>query len=247
MVKLLCFVRRRAGMPPAQFFDHWLREHGALIARTPELRRHVRRYEQNHRLVADYTRERHALERADGGFDGVAAMWFDSEADYRAFVSEPVFRERVHADQERFLERGALAWILAREPDVILAEPGGRARAGARLLCLFARHPSLSREQFHRHWLEHHGGLFQDTPELRRYVLAYEQNHRLESDYPRDLPGQPAYDGVTEQWFESLERFSASLEEPANRLEVEPDVAYMLDAPSIRFILSGPARVVIGD
>ena len=47
------------------------------------------------------------------------------------------------------------------------------------------------------------------------------------------------YDGVTEQWFESIERFQ-SLSEPEQKTLVEPDVAYMLDPAGTHFIMRCP-------
>ncbi|MCB0996931.1 MAG: EthD family reductase, partial [Acidimicrobiales bacterium] len=100
-IKLLAFVRRRNDVSPAEFHAHWRDRHGPLIRDTPELARHVRRYEQNHRLDADYERERGALERDSGDFDGVAVQWFDSLDGFRAFVAEPAMAE-VFADEQRF-------------------------------------------------------------------------------------------------------------------------------------------------
>ena len=55
-----------------------------------------------------------------------------------------------------------------------------------------------------------------------------------------------AFDGVTEQWFESLDSFVESLAAPSFADVVSPDVAYMLDPASINFIMAGRPTVVIG-
>jgi hypothetical protein len=102
-----------------------------------------------------------------------------------------------------------------------------------RLVCILRRNRALDLPRFHAHWLEHHGGLFRDVAELNQPLLAYDQNHGI------DAPGA-GYDGVTEQWFESLESWLRSLDVPAQRARVEPDVAYLLDPASIQFILAGP-------
>ena len=65
MVKLFALLRRRPGLGPEEFRAHWRDVHGPLIASTPELARHVVRYEQHPRHRPD------ALSGTDG-VDGVA-------------------------------------------------------------------------------------------------------------------------------------------------------------------------------
>ena len=88
-------------------------------------------------------------------------------------------------------------------------------RGRAKMLCILRRNAALDLDTFHDHWLHHHGGLFQDIPELREPLLGYDQNHGL-----RDPDA--AFDGVTEQWFESLDTFVKSLSVPAVTEQGEP-------------------------
>lgn len=245
MIKLICFLKRNPALTVDQFQDHWRHVHGRLFAETPEIRRYIGRYEQNHRLDADYRRERHSGEVADTGFDGVTVIWYETLADFEAMVADPVYRALVVPDEQRLLDTAQNCWLIAAEPNVIVDKPGGRRRAQAKLLSIFCRAPALGVDEFHRHWREHHGGLFSNVPELNRDILAYDQNPRLPQDYT--LAPERAYDGVTEQWFESLDRFVESLSEPKQKELVEPDVAYMLDPARIHFIMSAPPEVIIGD
>jgi hypothetical protein len=197
----------------------------------------MRRYELLHRLPADYDRARHSAELTRPQWDGVAVQWFDSLADCGAFLAHPERLEIAARDVPRFC-LPETASLLTREPDVIVERPGGRERAGLRLVCILRRHPALDLPRFHSHWLEHHGGLFRSIAELNEPLLAYDQNHGL------DLP-EAEYDGVTEQWFESLESWLRALDAPAQRARVEPDVAFFLDPASIQFILAGPSTLVL--
>ena len=52
MVKLVCFLKRREGMTLEEFYEHWEGSHGPLIRSTPELARHIVRYEQHRRVPA---------------------------------------------------------------------------------------------------------------------------------------------------------------------------------------------------
>ena len=106
-------------------------------------------------------------------------------------------------------------------------------------MCILRRNAALELDAFHKHWTEHHGGMFQTVPELRDPLWGYDQNHGL-----RDP--EAAFDGLTEQWFESLDSFVESLSAPAVRDSVNPDVAYMLDPASIHFVMTGRPTVLVG-
>jgi hypothetical protein len=237
-VKLFGFLKRAAGTNAAEFHDHWEHRHAPVFAETPELRRRVRRYELYHRLAADEQRRRSDIEVADAGFDGVAVQWFDTLADFQAMQADPVYRRFSAEDGPRYRDPH-VAWVVTRVPDVIVGPPGGRPDAGLSFICILRRKPGLDLGEFHDHWLHHHGALFQTIPELRDPLLGYEQNHGV------DLPGA-SFDGVTQQWFESLAAWTRSLEVPAHRRVVEPDVATFLDPEGIYFVNAGPPTVVIG-
>jgi uncharacterized protein (TIGR02118 family) len=119
MVKLLCFLKRKAGMSLEDFNRHWRETHGALIAGLPKLARHIVRYEQHRRLPG------HA-HLGTPGYDGVAVQWFDSIDGFMAFVSEADYAEHVFPDEERFLDRSGLVWMITEEPTVVIDGPTRR-------------------------------------------------------------------------------------------------------------------------
>jgi hypothetical protein len=129
--------------------------------------------------------------------------------------------------------------VVTGDADVVLERPGGRAAASMKLLCLLRRKPGLDLPTFHDHWLHHHGGLFRDTPELREPMYAYDQSHGL------DLPGA-RWDGVTEQWFGSIEEWASGLGIPARAELVVPDMAAFLDVADLVPVVAGRPTVVIG-
>ena len=74
MVRLFAFLTRRSELSHEEFLDHWLNVHGPLIAGTPELARHIRRYEQHPRAEAGpMSGSEHC--------DGVTVQHFDSADD----------------------------------------------------------------------------------------------------------------------------------------------------------------------
>jgi hypothetical protein len=238
MIKLVCFFRRKPGMSVAAFHRHWLEAHGSLIAETPMLARHIVRYEQNHRLESDYERE------DPEGFDGATVQWLESMEAFLAFVREPAYRELIAPDEQRFIDRGSIALLFTDDDEVKISAGGARGGAGVKLLCLVKRRPGLGREEFHEHWRGQHASLFVDTPEVARHVVAYHQSHRLAEDYARDAGG--GYDGLAEQWYDSLEEFERMQHEPAYAEQIAPDEDRLLDRAASSFLLSAQPDVILG-
>lgn len=75
-----------------------------------------------------------------------------------------------------------------------------------KLVYCIRRRPGMSAEEFRKHWRETH------APQVARFAKAlharrYVQSHTLDSDLNEALRGAraagPAYDGVTEVWWDS--------------------------------------------
>lgn len=245
MIKFIEFVGRKPGMTSDDFHAYWSDRHARFYRDTPAVRRLLRRYELNHRLADDYVRTRHETEVKGYEWDGVAVQWFDSLDDFLALRRLPEFIAFSDVEHAHYRSSTDVS-VLTGPETVIVDRPGGRDRAGLKLLCILRRNPALDRATFYPHWREHHGGLFRNIPELNEPVLAYDQNHGLPPEQTVDAPVGRSYDGVTEQWFESLPAWIDSLGAPANYTDVAPDVAYMLDQSSIQFILAGRPTVVVG-
>jgi uncharacterized protein (TIGR02118 family) len=237
MIKRFEFVRRAAGVQPADFHAAWRARHAELLAARPQLGALLLRWELHHRLDEDYRRERHAAEHEAMQWDGVSVQQL-ADLDALAALDEALAGSAVVAGAGDDLLDPARIGVVTAAPTVIVDRPGAREHAGLRLSAIVRHNAALDLPSFHRHWREHHGALYQNVPALHEPVLAYDQNHGL------DLPGA-AYDGVTEQWFESLGHWIASIGVPEQTALVEPDVASFLEPASICYILSGiPTRVV---
>ncbi len=244
MIKLICFLKRNRALSRAEFHQHWRETHGGLFADSQAMKHYIVRYEQNHRLEADYRRDPEDAPWEQQGFDGVTVIWYESLDAFAGMAQDSYYQQYVIPDEQQLLDGEQQHWIIAGGEDVIVDKPGARTAAGAKLLCLLRRNASLARDTFHQHWLQHHGGLFQEVENLNKDIMAYDQNHRLDEDY---LMGpERNYDGVTEQWFESIDRFYQSLHEPEQKTLVEPDVAYMLDPAGTQFVMSDLPEVIIG-
>lgn len=115
---------------------------------------------------------------------------------------------------------------------------------GVQLIAMLWRRPEMTPEEFRRHWVEVHGPLIRDTPTLARHIRRYEQ-------YPRHSAGpesgSPGCDGVTIQWFDSIDDLWAFTAEDDYARLVAPDERSFLDRKELRFVMVDPPIVVIGD
>ncbi len=116
MVKLICFLRRKEGLTSEEFHRHWTENHGPLIKSLPDLARHIVRYEQ-HRRVAG------TEDLGTEDYDGVTIQWFDRLDDFLAFVGEPDYDRYIYPDEEKFLDRKSLVWMMTEEPTVVIDGP----------------------------------------------------------------------------------------------------------------------------
>ena len=105
-------VARNPDLTVDEFHVRW-REHGRLIARTPALAQHIFRYEQHHRVPADY--------RSGGEFDGMALQWFESYDSFRAFLAAPEYKGMLEADEDALLDKSKLVVLFTEEPEVYIS------------------------------------------------------------------------------------------------------------------------------
>jgi uncharacterized protein (TIGR02118 family) len=89
-----------------------------------------------------------------------------------------------------------------------------------KIVLLLHRRPDLSVEDFRRHWHEVHRPLLERLPGLRRLVL----NHVL----PGPDGAAPPFDGIAEDWFDSVEDMQAAFASPEAQA-VTADVVTFLD------------------
>lgn len=111
-----------------------------------------------------------------------------------------------------------------------------------KLTCLLRRKPGMSPEDFHTYWRERHGPLVTST-RSGSHVIRYEQHHRPLSDYGVEdrldeaTHGSEGYDGVTEQWFASMDEYRAHIAEK-DFADVWADLQNFLDTDRLEFVLT---------
>lgn len=106
-----------------------------------------------------------------------------------------------------------------------------------KLIYCVRRRPELSSEEFRKYWLETHGPLVRSFAEALK-AKHYVQSHALDTplneaaQVPRGT--KPAYDGITELWWDSAEDLIEALNTPegqaANQVLAQ-DEARFCDLP----------------
>ena len=108
MLKMSLAVRRRPDLTHAKFLDYWRDVHGPLVIRLAKDIR-LRRYVQLHGADGELARQYVAYRGVDGLHDGVAQLWWDSEADRLAAAETPEGAEAarlLREDELRFCDLG---------------------------------------------------------------------------------------------------------------------------------------------
>jgi uncharacterized protein (TIGR02118 family) len=111
-----------------------------------------------------------------------------------------------------------------------------------KLVCFVRRRPGLAPDAFHAHWRERHGPLVRENPAAQRYLVRYEQNHRVAKDYERER--SPDFDGVAIQWFRSYRDFVAMISDPAWRT-ISDDEERFLDRAATTYVMTEDEEVVV--
>jgi uncharacterized protein (TIGR02118 family) len=93
LVKLLVLVKRKSGMPLAEFRRYSLETHGGKVLELPGLRRYV----QCHVVDAAYAVGESLL-------DSVSQLWFDDVQAIGRMVESPQYKEKVEPDLTNFVE-----------------------------------------------------------------------------------------------------------------------------------------------
>lgn len=105
---------------------------------------------------------------------------------------------------------------------------------------LINRIEGMSRDEFVEYHRDRHAPLFTSIPEAKRYVRKYTVSHPVPAEsYPA-----PAYDGLTEIWFDSWADHDAFFASENYRLRVNPDEAKFIDQNSIGVMVTEETIVI---
>ena len=190
MVKVITFIKRKAGMPVEEFQDYWRSRHPAVVTRLPG----VHRYVQSHTLLSAY-------ENGNPVYDGIAEVWADDTAALRAMTQSPAHPDLV-TDETRFIDRASMGVIITE--DHVVKDGTPASETAVKSVGFLVRKAGLPVEEFQRHWLLVHGPIAAAIPGLRQYV----QSHTRLAAY--EAGRVPAYDGAAIAWYDSADAFRAA-------------------------------------
>jgi uncharacterized protein (TIGR02118 family) len=211
MVKVITFIKRKAGMPVDEFQRYWRTRHPHVVTRLPG----VRRYVQSHTLPSAYG-------AAEPPYDGIAEVWADGTDALRAMTRSPDYAA-VEADEARFIDRATMGFIVTEEH---LLEDGPVTADAVKHVEFLTRRPGLTVEAFQLHWRDRHAPLVARLPGVRRYW----QSPTRPSAYGGNRA--PAYDGVASTWFDSAEAIRAAAAGPGHERVAADRAQFLAPAPA---------------
>ena len=88
-------------------------KHAPLFSSLPAVKKHVRRYVQQHTVPLDIP----GLPPMK--YDGITEIWFDSKEDIGAVFNDPEYFAKIRPDEELFLDLNGCDFVVSEENIVI--------------------------------------------------------------------------------------------------------------------------------
>lgn len=110
-----------------------------------------------------------------------------------------------------------------------------------KVIVAIVRREGISVQAFHEHWRGPHARLVIACPASRRYIRRYIQCHTISGQGEMEAP---AFDGVAELWFDSIEDKEHFFADPDYIRDVRPDEARFADMRRTKFIVSQEEFVI---
>jgi uncharacterized protein (TIGR02118 family) len=213
MIRLTFLLRRKPGTTLEDFQTDWRARHGPLVASLATTLR-IRRYIQSHTLDDELAA---AMRKARGGmeapYDGVADVWWESEAALAQAAASEAGQRAAQAlldDEMRIIDgpRSPM-WLAHEHPQINPACESlvARPRSGlVKLVFPLRMRAELGSEAGRLDWRTQHGPLIRSQA-MASGILRYVQVHRFASELEPGFRASrgvvvDAYDGHAELWFD---------------------------------------------
>ncbi|MDP3767031.1 MAG: EthD domain-containing protein [Dehalococcoidia bacterium] len=205
MLKVVRMVKRRKDLTLPRFKAYWLEHHVPLeqrVVQTTPVRK----------IVASFSTGQ-LVGGTEPPFDGMASIYFDSLADLKATFAGPT-PAMMRKDEENFIDlTGEVVRTITEEYNVAehASAPAVLKTSGQlKIIRTVRRRPDLTLEQFKARWMSGHVPLEKKVIEMapvRRIIASFA--------LPETAGGlQPAFDGMAELYFESLDDIRALFASP---------------------------------
>ncbi|MBV8139100.1 MAG: EthD domain-containing protein [Deltaproteobacteria bacterium] len=106
-----------------------------------------------------------------------------------------------------------------------------------KLMGMLRRKPGMSPQEFHSYWRNVHAPLVMEVQGFARHVRKYVQSHAVDAQLVPGDDGEPAFDGIAELWFDSLDDLHRAISDPCYLSEIHPDELKFLDFPNCVIVL----------
>ena len=193
MIRLVFALRRKSGLSLDEFHDYWRRKHGPLVASFAE-DLNILRYVQTH-TIEDGSNEKAQQARGnmEPHYDGVAELWWSTEAELEAAIASEAGQAAGAAlleDEATFIDLPqSPLWFAYEYPQVNPSPENIVARVKSNVVRVFfpLRHKQeLTEEQARHYWLTQHGPIVRSHSEAAG-TICYRQVHRANSALDKAL------------------------------------------------------------
>jgi hypothetical protein len=197
MYKIQALLTRRPDISHQQFDKHWHSPHGDPLTLNIGVIRHL---VQNSRLTE-------VDDLITSSYDGIPQVWFETLDDALGLQADPAYAE-ADADQEHFMDREKLAFLLLQE-EAVDGEVGPGDGKGVNLMLCVKRRDGLSQAEFHDGWVSAEDADRGRALGARRQICSA----AIVENYAEGA--EPVYDGIRELFFEDLDALrKAPTEDP---------------------------------
>ena len=234
MIRLVFPLRRKAGLSLQEFQSYWLEQHAPLVASfATDL--NILRYVQTHTLEDPANL---AAQKARGDmephYDGVAELWWSTEAELEAANATEAGRAAgaaLLADEEKFIDLpNSPLWFAYEYPQINPAPENIVAKVKSNIVRVFfpLRHQSqLTEEQARHYWLTQHGPIVRSHAQASG-TLCYRQVHRANSPLDEALQSArgtqvESYLGHAEAWVDRSKMVPTEESRTANQAFIEDE------------------------
>jgi uncharacterized protein (TIGR02118 family) len=126
MKKLICLVKRKAGLTPEQFREYYENTHVPLTLKLfpffKEYRRNYIRHDSKH--APPHFKDQPGLD-----IDVITEIYFESESEYKRMLeaaADPAIQTRITQDEAQFMDRSSVVMFLVDECSVQTAGQSAR-------------------------------------------------------------------------------------------------------------------------
>lgn len=234
MIRLVFALRRRADMSREAFQHYWLDEHAPLVASFAS-KLNILRYVQTHTLTDPANAAAQAARgQMEPEYDGVAELWWASEADLNQQLASDQAKGAQAAlleDEAKFIDLAqSPLWFAHEYPQINPTPETIEARVKSNIVRVFfpLRHQATWDEaEARRYWLTHHGPIVRSHGQAAG-TLCYRQVHRADTPMNamlRESRGTQVenYLGHAEAWIDRGKLPATAEAKAANRAFIEDE------------------------